>query len=250
MILRSGTKPRNYSNDMLSIIIPTLNEEKRIGKLLEAISKGGFDDYEVIVSDAGSTDKTVEISRKYGCIITKGGLPARGRNSGAKVARGDILFFIDADIKFSPRNFVKKSVDYFKENDLTAASFHIFPQKNNFYLNPLTLNLFYNFPQMILRKAFPMGAMGIMVRKDVFEKVGGFDESITLAEDVYFTGQACKYGKFDIIWGVNIYMPLRRYEKDGYWRTAFKYLKCGLSMGFLGKAERKVKYDFGHYDKR
>jgi len=235
---------------MLSIVIPTLNEEKNLSKLLPMITKGGFDDYEIIIADAGSKDKTIEIARQFNCIITKGGLPARGRNAGAKVARGDILFFMDADLKFSPKNFVKKAYDYFKKNDLTIASFPILPIRNNIYLNLVTMNLFYNYPQIALKKVFPMGAMGIMVKKDVFGKVGGFDESITLAEDHYFVGQACKYGKFDIIREVTVYMPLRRFEKDGYFRTGFKYLKCGLKMGLLGKPERKVRYDFGHYDKK
>lgn len=232
---------------MLSIIIPTLNEEKRLPKLLESIARGGFDDYEVIIADACSRDKTIEICRKHNCIITKGGLPARGRNSGAKIAKGDVLFFMDADLKFFPKSFLKKSMDYFTKNGLSVASFHVFPQKNNIYLNPLTVNLFYNFPQIILKKVFPMGAMGIMVKKDVFERVGGFDESITLAEDHYFVQQACKYGKFDVIKGVKIYMPLRRFEQDGYMRTAIKYLLCGLNMGFRGRPERRVRYDFGHY---
>lgn len=235
---------------MLSIIIPTLNEEKNIKALLSAIKKGGFDDYEVIVADAGSTDKTVEIAREYNCIITKGGLPARGRNNGAKVAKGEILFFLDADLKFAPKNFLKLSVNYFIKNDLTVASFQILPQRNNVYLNPFTLNLFYNYPQIVLKKLFPMGAMGIMVKKDVFEKVKGFDESITLAEDHYFVQQAEKLGKFDIIKGVNLYMPLRRFEKDGYFTTAFKYLVCAFNMGVMRKPERKIKYDFGHYDKK
>jgi glycosyltransferase involved in cell wall biosynthesis len=235
---------------MISIIVPTLNEEKNIKTLLSLISKGGFDDYEVIIADAGSKDKTVEIARAHNCIITKGGLPARGRNNGAKMAKGDILFFLDADLKFSPRNFLKLSAEYFIKNDLTVASFHLFPQRNNIYLNPFTLNLFYNYPQIALKKIFPMGAMGIMVRKDAFEKVKGFDESITLAEDHYFIQQAEKLGKFDIIKGVKVYMPLRRFEKDGYFRTAFKYLICAFNMGVLGKPERKIKYDFGHYDKK
>ena len=157
---------------------------------------------------------------------------------------------MDADLKFSPKSFVKKSYDYFKKNDLTIASFPILPVKNNIYMNPVTLNLFYNYPQIVLKKIFPMGAMGIMVTKEAFDKVRGFDEGITLAEDHYFVQQACKYGKFDIIREVKVYMPLRRFEKDGYFRTAFKYLRCGLKLGFLGKPERKVRYDFGHYDKK
>jgi len=235
---------------MLSIIIPTLNEEKNLAKLLPAITKGGLDDLEIIIADAGSKDKTIEIARKFNCIITKGGLPARGRNCGAKIAKGEVLFFMDADLKFSPKSFVKKAYDYFKKNDLTIASFPILPIKNNIYLNPVTLSLAYNYPQIILKKFFPMGAMGIMVKREVFDKVGGFDEGITLAEDHYFVQQACKYGKFDIIKEVMIYMPTRRFEKDGYFRTAFKYLRCGLKLGILGKPERKVRYDFGHYDKK
>jgi glycosyltransferase involved in cell wall biosynthesis len=236
---------------MLSIIIPTLNEEDNIKRLLSLISKGGFDDYEVIIADAGSSkDKTVEICRKNNCIITKGGLPARGKNNGAKAARGDILLFMKADLKFFPRNFIKKSVEYFKNNDLAVASFPIFSQRNNILFNPLTMNLFYNFPQLIFKKIFPIGTMGIMVKKDIFEKVGGFDEGVTLGKDIYFVQQAEKLGKFDIIRDVKIYMPLRRFKKDGYFRTGFKYLLCALSIAFLGKPKRRIKYDFGHYDKK
>jgi glycosyltransferase involved in cell wall biosynthesis len=235
----------------LSIIIPTLNEEKNIRNLLSSIKKGGLEgDYEIILADAGSKDKTVEIAREFGCIITKGGLPARGRNNGAVTAKGDILFFLDADLKFAPKNFLKLAVDYFIKNDLAIASFPILPQRNNVYMNPVTLNTFYNIPQKALKKVFPMGAMGIMVKKDIYHKVGGFDESITLAEDHYFVQQAEKLGKFDIIKDVNLYMPLRRFERDGYFRTAFKYLFCGLNMAVRGKATRKIRYDFGHYDKK
>lgn len=235
---------------MLSIIIPTLNEQKNIKNLLLLIKKGGFDGYEVIVADAGSTDKTVEIARNNNCIITKGGLPARGRNNGAKVARGNILLFLDADLKFSPKNFLKLTVDYFIKNDLSVASFPVVPQKNNILMNPLTLNLFYNIPQKALKKIFPMGAMGIMVKKDVFEKIKGFDESITLGEDHYFVQQAGKLGKFDVIKEVKIYMPLRRFERDGYLKTILKYLLCAFNMGIRRKPERKIRYDFGHYDKK
>ena len=83
---------------MLSIIIPTLNEEKYLPKLLESIKKQSFKDYEIIVADANSKDKTRKIARDYGCKITSGGiLPAVARNNGAKKAAGEILLFIDAD---------------------------------------------------------------------------------------------------------------------------------------------------------
>lgn len=71
---------------MLSIIVPALNEEKYLPILLSQIKKQNFNsDSEIIVADAGSKDKTVEIARNYGCKIIPGGLPARGRNEGAKI---------------------------------------------------------------------------------------------------------------------------------------------------------------------
>jgi len=234
---------------MLSIIIPTLNEEKNIERILKLIKNSKFSDHEVIIADAGSTDGTVKLAKDYGCIITKGGLPARGRNCGAKIANGDIFLFLDADLDIRPNDFVSQAVKRFNEKKLDIASFPIYPQKNNFYMNPITLSLFYNIPQFIFRDIFPMGAMGIMVKKDLFNKVGGFDETISLAEDHYFIRQADITGKFGIISSVRIYMPLRRFETDGYFRTAFKYLVCGVRL-FFSKPTRDVKYEFNHYDKK
>ena len=86
---------------MLSIIIPALNEENYLPLLLESIKKQDFKDYEIIVADAGPKDKTVQIAKNYGCKIAPGGLPAKGRNQGAKIAQGDLLLFITADTFFS-----------------------------------------------------------------------------------------------------------------------------------------------------
>ena len=84
---------------MLSIIIPTLNEEKYLPLLLESIKKQkDFFDYEIIVADAGSKDKTLEIAKNYGCITVGGGLPSKARNEGAKITNGNTLLFLDADV--------------------------------------------------------------------------------------------------------------------------------------------------------
>ncbi|MFA5228225.1 MAG: glycosyltransferase [Candidatus Paceibacterota bacterium] len=231
---------------MISIIIPTLNEENNLKRILDPIKNSKFKDYEVIIADAGSTDGTLKVASDYGCIITKGGLPAKGRNSGAQIAKGDIFLFLDADIDIRPYDFLYQASKRFNEKKLDIASFPIYPQKNNLYMNPFTLNIFYNIPQFIFQDIFPMGAMGIMVKKELFEKVGGFDETISLAEDHYFIRQADITGKFGIISSVRIYMPLRRFETDGYFRTAFKYLFCGIRLIF-SKPTKNVKYDFGHY---
>ena len=82
----------------LSIVIPAKNEEKYLPKLLASVKKQSFKDYEIIVADNNSKDKTKEIAKSYGCKIVKGGLPGKGRNAGAKIAKGEIILFLDADV--------------------------------------------------------------------------------------------------------------------------------------------------------
>ena len=175
---------------MLSIIIPALNEEKYLPLLLESIEKQKPFDYEIILADAGSTDKTMEIAKKYNCKIVPGGLPAKGRNEGAKVSTGDILFFLDADVVLPP-DFFEKSLSEFKKRNLDIASFCLktFPQNK---LTDFLIDVFYNRMIVILEKALPHAAMGILCKRDMFEKAGGFDEDVKLAEDHYFARSAKK----------------------------------------------------------
>lgn len=204
-------------------------------------------DFEIIVADAGSNDKTVEIAKLYNCNVIKGGLPAVGRNNGAAVAKGDLLLFLDADLEI-PKNFLAKTLNEFNEKKYDIASFGLRCKKNNFLLNRVTLNIFYNYPQKILRKLFPMGAMGILVKKDLFYKIGGFDPDIKLAEDICFTKYCAKIARFGIIKSVKLYMPLRRFQQDGYLKTFIKYLGCALYIFFKGPPKKDIfKYNFDHY---
>ncbi|MCK9393636.1 MAG: glycosyltransferase [Candidatus Paceibacterota bacterium] len=234
----------------LSIIIPTLNEEKNLDKLLSQLKNCFFSDYEIIVADSNSKDRTVEVAKKYGCKITEGGRPAKGRNNGAKIAKGEVLFFLDADLRLSPK-FLDYAISEYKERKLNVASFNLYPIKEKILLNRFTIDLFYNKPQIILQKIFPMGAMGIIVDKKIFHKLNGFDETIPLAEDHWLIQQASKLGSFGIIKSSYVLMPTRRFDKDGYIKTSLKYLFCGLYMFFIGAPKDNIfKYDFDHYNKK
>jgi len=217
---------------MLSIIIPTLNEENYLPLLLESIKKQGFLDYEIIVADAGSKDKTLEIAKKYDCKIVPGGLPAKGRNEGVKVAKGDLLLFLDADVVL-PENFLEKSLKEFKEGNLKIAAFRLLPRrkdKTTYFL----FDVFYNIPVFFMEKTLPHVAMGGLIEKKIFEKINGFDETIKIAEDHDLARRASKFGKYGVIRSTKLFVSERRFKKEGWVRTSFKYFICDLYMVFKG----------------
>jgi len=231
---------------MLSIIIPTLNEEKYLPILLKEIQKQNFSDgFEIIVADAGSQDRTIEIARAFGCKIAPGGLPAKGRNEGAKVAEGDTLLFMDADDIYLPTNFLKQLLEEFEKRNLDVASFPICPQGNGFdriaYGN-------YNLWARISQNFLPHATNSILVKKENFEKIGGFDEEIKMAEDHEFVRRAAKFGKFGFIKTEPVLTSTRRFERDGRLKTYLKYLIAGLHMFFLGKIKSDIyNYQFNQY---
>jgi glycosyltransferase involved in cell wall biosynthesis len=235
---------------MLSIIIPALNEEEFLPLLFESIRKQDFKDYEIILADAGSTDKTLEIAKEYGCRIAPGGLPAKGRNNGAKIAKGDVFFFLDADTLL-PDNFFEKALAEFNERNLELASFCLVPLPKN-KISYFFMNIFYNQPIVLLESALPHAALGILVKRELFEKLGGYDEDVKLAEDHYLARRAQKLfeAKLGIIKSTEIFVSDRRFRTDGWLSVGIKYLLCELHLVFVGPVRSDIfNYKFNHYKK-
>ena len=228
----------------LSIIIPTLNEEDYLPLLLESIKKQNFAEGEVIVADARSQDKTVEIAKSYGCKVIFGGCsPAAGRNEGAKIAQGEIFLFMDADNIYLPEKFLEKLNFEFKKRNLGVTSFPIYP--NGKKIDKIIYGIYNNFVNFT---QIPLATNAVLVKREIFEKVGGFDEKITIGEDHYFAKQAAKYGKYGFIKMKPILTSSRRFEQDGRFKTYLKYLLAGFHLIFLGPIKSDIfKYKFGHY---
>lgn len=234
---------------MLSIIIPTLNEGRYLPFLLESIKRQEIDNYEIIVADAGSEDETVEIAKKFGCQITKGGLPPKARNEGAKVAQGDLFLFLDADV-ILPNDFLKQNLKEFKKRKLDLASFLFQPKTKERFLKIL-FNIFYNIPILILVKLAPHGIMGILIKKPLHKKIKGFNEEIKLCEDHDYLQRGGKIGKFGILKSSKIFPSLRRFKTEGWLKTYLKYILSELHLIFLGPIKSDIfKYKFNHYSKK
>ena len=227
---------------MLSVIIPTLNEEKYLPLLLEQIKKQNFNDLEIIVADAGSEDKTVKIAKNHGCKIIPGGLPAKGRNEGAKIAQGDIFLFMDADNIYLPENFLENLLEEFEKRNLDVASFPIYPQGNG--VDKFLYGL-YNWWVNSAQKFSVWATNSVLAKKEIFEKIGGFDEEIKIGEDHYFAKIAKKFGKFGFMKTEPVLTSTRRFEKDGRLKTYSKYLLAGIYMFFFGPVKSDIfKYRF------
>jgi len=231
---------------MLSIIIPTFNEENYLPSLLDSIQSQNFQDLEIIIADAGSKDKTIEIAKKFGCKIVKGGLPAKGRNEGAKIAKGDPFLFLDADT-ILPENFFEKILKEFKERNLDVASFCLEPQTKNWF-EKFLFEAFYNLPILISEKFLAHGAQAILVKREIFEKIGGFNEKIKFSEDHSFVRKAKKISNFGILRKVRVFSSLRRFKKEGWLKTYSKYLFAEIYMICFGDIKKDIfKYKFGNF---
>ena len=227
---------------MLSIIIPTLNEEKYLPLLLESIKKQDFKDYEVIIADAGSKDKTLEIAKKHNCKIVPGGLPAKGRNQGAKIAKGNIFLFLDAEAVL-PEYFLKKVLLEFGKRKLDIASCGLEPiTKNKAYR--ILHDILYNWPVRLLENVFPYTSNFILVKKEIHEKIQGFDEGITLGEDHAYGREAAKIAKFGFLKLSKLTLLPRRFEYEGWLTISAKYYFCNLYNILFGNVRSNIfRYD-------
>ena len=234
---------------MISIIIPTLNEEKYIPYLLSSIKKQSFKNYEIIIADANSKDRTKEIASKNGCCIIEGGLPAVGRNKGAEIAEGDLLLFLDADV-ILPKDFLKNALKEFNQRWLDVASCFILPLSDK-KIDDLLYgcgNLYYQVNQYFQPQA---PGYCILIEKELHKKINGFNEKIKLAEDWDYVTRASKNGKFRFLRNVKIPLSMRRFERDGRSDVALKRLIGAVYFSLFGgiKLDSKLSkhYHFGNY---
>ncbi len=234
---------------MLSIVIPTLNEEKFLPRLLSSIKKQSFSDYEIIVSDGGSKDNTKKIALENNCRFIEDSLhrhPSWQRNNGAAIARGEILIFLDADTVLQD-DFLEKTTKEFVDKKLSGAGFYI-----KFNPNKAGYNIYsslYNFFCFVRQYFAPasIGA-GIIVRKDVHDFIKGFDLAIYLAEDYDYCYRISRQGNFRMIKSIKLLYSARRLEKEGSLRVGLKWAFMAFYTIFNLRIRKKIiNYDFGKY---
>ncbi len=233
---------------MLSIIIPTLNEEKYLPRLLDSIRQQDFSDYEIIVSDGFSEDKTPQLAVAAGARLVqdKKRSPARQRNGGATVALGETILFLDADTVLSP-GFLASAYSEFRNRHLSAAGFYLhFDSSRRIYR---LFEYFYFSACFVGQYFFPASVgVGIMADKKFHDQMGGFDESIFIGEDYDYIKRLSKLGRYRMLTSVYLNFSVRRLEKEGVAKVLWKWFRGGVYFLLRGPIRKKiVSYEFGKY---
>lgn len=211
---------------MISIIIITYNEEEYIECILLNILQQFKDegDFEILVSDGGSSDKTIEIAKKYTEIINSSKSKAFQLNAGAKEAKGNILFFVHADMTLA-KGTLKAISRQINEENFDGGGFANEFDKHNKKIkklgNRLNLRIFSKKEQSD-RNIF-YGDNGIFVRKKVFEALGGFKE-IPIMEDYDFSRRMKASYRVKLIKQPKIIVSARRHQKSGFITTRLQWI--------------------------
>lgn len=231
---------------MLSVIIPTLNEEKYLPLLLDSLANQSYTNFEIIVSDAGSRDATRRIAEDFGCIVIEGGMPGVGRNNGARVAHGEWLLFLDADVILQPY-FLKTVMNEAQARRLEVATCAVQPltAKHSDKVLHGVVNFYFKATQEFWPHA---PGFCILASKGVHEAIGGFDENIKFAEDQDYVLRASRIARFNYIDQVRIPVSVRRLEKEGRFKMGLKMLIAEIYLIFVGPIKSDIfDYKFGQF---
>lgn len=224
---------------MISFVIPAHNEEDIIVETLSLLRKGAQGiPHEIIVSDDGSTDSTAEkaSSRADRVVRYRGELPrtiGAARNRGARKAKGDVIFFLDSDVRIrEPHVFLSKVVEHFASNPALVAmtaSVRVYPEIETRVDRAVLA--FFDMYFRIANNVFGFGLTHgkcMIVRATAFLRVGRFNEQLAASEDADLFIRLTKVGKTMFDPSLRVYFSGRRAHAVGWVSLLWQWTLNGL----------------------
>lgn len=226
---------------MISVIIPTFNEEENIAETIREVKQRDKGNHvsEIIVSDGQSTDETASIASKSGVAVVVS--PTKGRaaqmNYATSIAKEEILYFLHAD-SIPPEDFTTYILNAFRTKFI-GGCFRLKFDNNHWFLKANCW--FTRFDVNAVR----FGDQSLFVTKDVFEKSGGFDEELLMMEDQEIIHRLKKFGKFTVMHD-SVITSARKYLDNGIYRMQFIFFwiwllyYLGFSQEYLLKLHKRL----------
>lgn len=237
---------------LFSIVIPTLNEERYLPRLLEDLRRQYEKNFEVIVVDAHSVDKTKHVALSFRdtlplqCITSAKQHLAFQRNFGAKKATGKYLIFLDADCELYP-SFTKRLAASIKRKGGLLFLPSLVPDKNT-----SKNKLIFSIVNAVVEASQSIGkplptASALFIEKNFFRAMKGYSESTYATEDHDLMLRAKRWGvQAKFLKDVKVIFSLRRVRKEGEWKLLSKYFMSASLMFLNGKVkDGAFPYDMG-----
>lgn len=209
--------------DLLSVVIPTIDEAARIGRLVEGLSREiGV---EVIVADGGSRDGTPGIALQMGARVVECA-PGRAAqlNAGAGEGSGDAFLFLHADTEL-PEGFGRLIRDALEDEDVAGGAFRLAIDEDTLFFRLVAGAA--NFRSR--RMGILFGDQALFARADLFRRAGGFPEQ-PIMEDYEFVRRLRRCGRV-VLLAERLVTSSRRWRRQGFFRTTL--LNQCITWGYL-----------------
>ena len=213
----------------ISVIVPTLNEEKYLRPTLQSLANQTYQDFELIVKDGVSGDNTVDIAKEYADLVISEKDVSIGdaRNQGAKRAKGDVLAFLDADTSLD-KNALEIVAEDFSLYDIVLLLPKYGPleeYKSVLARTKKEMNRFYVGFENYWRKYVDKfcGGMFMPIESSAFKRIGGFNKRLRCVEDIELSYRLRKIGNVFGDYRVKAYFSFRRFILGGYIGTLRDY---------------------------
>ncbi|MBT5470739.1 MAG: glycosyltransferase family 2 protein [Nitrospina sp.] len=210
----------------ISIIVPTFNEARCLSETLTQIQQ--LSPHQLIVSDGGSNDNTIEIAKNFTEFVIKG---PSGRapqmNAGAQIATGNIFLFLHADSRIEPASY-KKMLHSMKNPEKIGGAFSLCIDSEKWSLKLITR--LANIRSKYLGMAY--GDQAFFVKSSIFHQMSGFTE-LPICEDIDFFKRLKKLGSVVLLKEKALTSP-RRWTKEGIWFTTLRNILIAtlFKLGF------------------
>lgn len=231
---------------MISFVIPAYNEEKYLGATLAAIhssAKKVGEPYEVVVANDNSSDATARIAEKGGArvVSVEKRQIAGTRNAGARASTGDMLIFVDADTTVNAP-LVAEAVAAMRSGAIGGGAPVRF-DRSPFWITCL---------MKLLLPVFRIGKLAagcfVFCTREGFEKAGGFDEQYYASEEIFFSIELKKHGRFAMLRN-QVTSSARKLDSHGFWSFAWICLRI-LVRGPAAIRQHSKLTAFWYPDKR
>jgi glycosyltransferase involved in cell wall biosynthesis len=229
-----------------SVIVPAVNEEKLIERMLQQFTPALIERHnvEIIVSDGGSTDRTLAIAEAHAHKVVRNEPYVKqtismGRNAGAQAAEGEVFIFLNADTMLQdPEYFFRRIAEELPGRDIVAltSSVLVYPEEerriDRYYHG------FYNwFFFMMNQVGMGMGRGEChVIRREIFAELHGYASRIAAGEDYDMFRRLEHLGKIKFLRDVVVFESPRRYRRYGYLYVTASWFLNFLAVFFLRRS--------------